>query len=56
MALGAAGPMGLRDGGSQRQLVLLVAQGVQWFTGNIGFHHIHHLSPAIPSNGLNRQR
>ncbi len=22
---------------------------LQWFTGSIGFHHIHHLSPAIPN-------
>ena len=22
---------------------------LQWFTGNIGFHHIHHLSPGIPN-------
>jgi omega-6 fatty acid desaturase (delta-12 desaturase) len=22
---------------------------LQWFTGNIGFHHVHHLSPRIPS-------
>jgi len=22
---------------------------IQWFTGNIGFHHIHHLSPKIPN-------
>lgn len=22
---------------------------LQWFTGNIGFHHIHHLSPRIPN-------
>jgi len=22
---------------------------LQWFSGNIGFHHIHHLSPAIPN-------
>ena len=21
----------------------------QWFTGNIGFHHVHHLSPRIPN-------
>jgi acyl-lipid omega-6 desaturase (Delta-12 desaturase) len=21
---------------------------MQWFTGNIGFHHVHHLNPAIP--------
>jgi len=23
-----------------------------WLTGNIGFHHIHHLSPAIPNYNL----
>jgi acyl-lipid omega-6 desaturase (Delta-12 desaturase) len=22
---------------------------LQWFTGNIGFHHIHHVSPRIPN-------
>jgi omega-6 fatty acid desaturase (delta-12 desaturase) len=27
---------------------------VQWFTGNIGFHHIHHLSPRIPNYFLER--
>lgn len=25
---------------------------LQWFTGNIGFHHIHHLSPKIPNYRL----
>ena len=25
---------------------------LQWFTGSIGFHHIHHLSPAIPNYNL----
>lgn len=25
---------------------------MQWFTGNIGFHHIHHLSPRIPNYNL----
>ncbi len=24
----------------------------QWFTGNIGFHHIHHLGPRIPNYKL----
>jgi len=24
----------------------------QWFSGNIGFHHIHHLSPRIPNYKL----
>jgi len=26
----------------------------QWFTGNIGFHHIHHLSPRIPNYYLSK--
>ncbi len=25
---------------------------LQWFTGNIGLHHIHHLSPKIPNYNL----
>jgi omega-6 fatty acid desaturase (delta-12 desaturase) len=25
---------------------------MHWFTGNIGYHHIHHLNPAIPSYKL----
>ncbi len=25
---------------------------LQWFTGNIGFHHIHHLSPRMPNYRL----
>ena len=27
---------------------------LQWFTGNIGFHHVHHLSPRIPNYNLSR--
>jgi acyl-lipid omega-6 desaturase (Delta-12 desaturase) len=27
---------------------------LQWFTGNIGFHNVHHLSPRIPSYKLPR--
>jgi omega-6 fatty acid desaturase (delta-12 desaturase) len=27
---------------------------LNWFTGNIGYHHIHHLSPAIPNYNLKR--
>lgn len=27
---------------------------LQWFTGNIGFHHIHHLSPRIPNYFLEK--
>ena len=29
-------------------------RGLQWFSGNIGFHHIHHLSPRIPNYNLER--
>ena len=25
---------------------------LQWFTGNIGLHHVHHLSPKIPNYKL----
>lgn len=27
---------------------------LQWFSGSIGFHHIHHLSPRIPNYHLER--
>ncbi len=27
---------------------------MQWFTGNIGFHHIHHVNPKIPFYNLPR--
>ena len=25
---------------------------LQWFTGNIGFHHVHHINPRIPNYRL----
>ncbi len=25
---------------------------LRWFTGNIGYHHVHHLSPGIPNYSL----
>ncbi len=25
---------------------------LQWFSGNIGFHHIHHVNPRIPNYNL----
>ncbi len=49
--------------GSQRDFVAAALRGssfyqlprvLQWFTGNIGFHHIHHLSPRIPNYLLER--
>jgi omega-6 fatty acid desaturase (delta-12 desaturase) len=27
---------------------------LRWFTGNIGYHHIHHLGPTIPNYNLVR--
>jgi omega-6 fatty acid desaturase (delta-12 desaturase) len=27
---------------------------LQWISGNIGFHHIHHLRPRIPNYNLQR--
>jgi omega-6 fatty acid desaturase (delta-12 desaturase) len=36
------------EGSSYFKLPILL----QWFTGNIGFHHIHHLSPLIPFYNL----
>ena len=27
---------------------------LQWFSGNIGYHHIHHLNPMIPNYNLER--
>ena len=27
---------------------------LNWFTGSIGYHHIHHLSPGIPNYNLKR--
>ena len=25
---------------------------LQWFTGNIGFHYVHHLNPRVPNYRL----
>jgi acyl-lipid omega-6 desaturase (Delta-12 desaturase) len=27
---------------------------LQWFSGNIGFHHVHHLNPRIPNYNLEK--
>ena len=31
---------------------LKLPQPLQWMTGNIGFHHIHHLAPRVPNYRL----
>ncbi len=38
------------DGSSYLKLPRIL----QWFSGNIGFHHIHHLSPKIPNYNLEK--
>ncbi|OFX45346.1 MAG: hypothetical protein A2046_00025 [Bacteroidetes bacterium GWA2_30_7] len=38
------------DGASFYNLPILL----RWFTGNIGFHHIHHLHPGIPNYKLKK--
>ncbi len=32
--------------------LLRLPRVLQWFTGNIGFHHVHHLSPRVPNYRL----
>jgi omega-6 fatty acid desaturase (delta-12 desaturase) len=38
------------DGSSYYKLPMLL----QWITGNIGFHHVHHLSPKVPNYNLEK--
>ncbi|EXX87139.1 fatty acid desaturase [Paenibacillus darwinianus] len=38
------------DGSSYYKLPKLL----QWMTGNIGFHHVHHLSPKVPNYNLEK--
>jgi omega-6 fatty acid desaturase (delta-12 desaturase) len=38
------------DGSSYYKLPRIL----RWFTGNIGFHHVHHLDPRIPNYHLER--
>ncbi|WP_138420047.1 fatty acid desaturase [Aquibacillus sediminis] len=38
------------DGSSYYKLPKLL----QWITGNIGFHHVHHLSPRVPNYHLEK--
>ncbi|WP_299437069.1 fatty acid desaturase [uncultured Rhodospira sp.] len=36
----------------QSSTYLRLPAALQWFTGNIGFHHVHHLNPRIPNYRL----
>jgi omega-6 fatty acid desaturase (delta-12 desaturase) len=31
---------------------LRLPKALQWLTGNIGFHHVHHLAPRVPNYRL----
>jgi omega-6 fatty acid desaturase (delta-12 desaturase) len=42
----------LRRGGASGQLVLRLPRILQFFTGNIGLHHVHHLGARIPDYNL----
>ena len=44
----------LRRRGAARQLVLELPKPLQFFSGNIGYHHVHHLSVRIPNYNLQR--
>lgn len=36
----------------QSSTYLCLPAVLQWFTGNIGFHHVHHLNPRVPNYRL----
>jgi omega-6 fatty acid desaturase (delta-12 desaturase) len=42
------------DAGLRGSSFLKLPQPLQWFTGNIGFHHVHHLCALIPNYNLQR--
>ena len=50
--LGTPQRVGSERRGGRRQLVLRPAAVLRWITGNIGYHHIHHLAPRIPNYHL----
>jgi omega-6 fatty acid desaturase (delta-12 desaturase) len=39
----------LRSASLQGASYLRLPGVLRWFTGNIGFHHVHHLNPRIPN-------
>ena len=43
-----------RDASLEGSSFLKLPKILQWFTGNIGFHHVHHLAPRIPNYRLER--
>jgi acyl-lipid omega-6 desaturase (Delta-12 desaturase) len=46
--------MGQRPLGMRGSSYLHLPKVLQFFTGNIGLHHVHHLNPKIPNYNLQR--
>ena len=44
--------MGICESGSGRKFFYKLPKILQFLTGNIGFHHVHHLSPRVPNYKL----
>ena len=44
--------MGLCKSGYAGELLYRLPKVLRWITGNIGYHHIHHLSPRVPNYNL----
>ena len=49
-----AGSWDYKNAAIQGSSFLKLPAILQWFTGNIGYHHVHHLSPRIPNYNLAR--
>jgi omega-6 fatty acid desaturase (delta-12 desaturase) len=48
------GQWSFRSAALEGSSVLKLPRVLQWFTGNIGFHTVHHLAPRIPNYMLER--
>jgi omega-6 fatty acid desaturase (delta-12 desaturase) len=49
-----AGEWSYADAALRGSSYLKLPQPLQFFTGNIGFHHVHHLSSRVPNYNLQR--
>ena len=50
----SAGDWDYADAALRGSSYLKLPKVLQWFTGNIGFHHVHHLNARIPNYNLQR--
>jgi len=46
--------MGTDEGGARGSSYYKLPKVLQWVTGSIGLHHIHHIQPRIPFYNLQR--